>query len=282
MTAIEALHTAARRFCMEPVAALPPYLHIGNQRLPPRALPAEYWAHVVLLDAVLLDIEAAVPSDFATIDAEREYLLLAGQTAHTAATRREEADPLTSIAIQDQRDRFCSYVAGLNTDDLREILPLPYRRLLNVHEEHQIWATLDARWGTNGKFYWYPLNADSPPGGALALQAEWFKVAIPTERLHEILEAHGITRVWLLTEGIFAPAYEMDTVLIDPEYRGDECYWTAGDIDWLLYTSHESSITVAGEWFMTAIKAIWPAWHEHVYESWDYVRPTVIDDATSD
>jgi hypothetical protein len=273
MTEKEALHTAARRFCIDRMTSLPPHLHFGDQRLPPRTLPAEFWARIWLLDAVLLDIEAVTPDDFATTDALREYLLLAGSTAQTAATRRQETNLATAAVTQDQRDRFCTYVATLGTDDLREVQPLPYRRLLNLREERRVWATLDERWGTNGKFYWYPLQVGDPPGTALAFQAEWFKVRVPTKRLHQILEERGIRRVWALMEGIFAPAYEMDTALLDPEYRGDECYWTAGEMDWLLYVSHESSITVAGDWFVDAIKATWPDWQEHVYTGWDYVRP---------
>jgi len=238
------------------------------------SLPAEFWARVWLLDAILVDIEAVTPEDFPTTEAMRDYLLLAGRTAQSAATRREETEPATAAVVRDQRDRFCAYVAALGTNDLREIQPLPYRRLLNRDEERQIWARLDERWGTNGTFYWYPLSSTEPPGMALALQAEWFKIGVPIDRLHRLLKERGIRRVWALTEGIHAPAYEMDTVLIDPEYRGDECYWTAGEMDWLLYVSHESSVTVAGGWFVEAIKAIWPSWHEHEYTGWDYERPS--------
>ncbi len=74
MTEINALHTAARRFCIDLLTTLPPHLHVGGQRMPPRVLPIEYWAYVWLFDAVLLDIEATVPDDFATTDALREYL----------------------------------------------------------------------------------------------------------------------------------------------------------------------------------------------------------------
>ncbi len=179
--------------------------------------------------------------------------------------------------MQEQRDRFCAYIIALDPDALREIQPLPYRRLLNASEKRHILVRLDERWEANDHFNWYPLKAISRSQDVLALQAEWFNVRVTTERLHHLLGERRVQRVWALAEGGNAPAYEMDSVLIDPVYGGDECYWTAGDMDWLLYTSHESAITVAGEWFVTAVKVIWPDWYEHVYEGWDYVRPTALN-----
>jgi hypothetical protein len=178
--------------------------------------------------------------------------------------------------VRDQRERFSAYVAALSQHDLRQVQPLPYRRLLGPDEERRIWARLDERWATKGTFYWYPLNAAEPLAPALALQAEWFHLAVPAARLHQLLEDRGVRRVWEITEGFFSPAYEMNAILIDPVHRGDERYWTAGEMDWLLYASHESSITVAGDWFVAAIKALWPGWKNHVYTGWDYARPSIL------
>jgi hypothetical protein len=40
--------------------------------------------------------------------------------------------------------------------------------------------------------------------------------------------------------------YEMDLELFEPYYNGDEGCWTSENIDWLVYASHERSLTVAG------------------------------------
>ncbi len=61
--------------------------------------------------------------------------------------------------------------------------------------------------------------------------------------------------------------------LLEPEYDGREGYWTSEGMDWLLYASHEGSITVAGDWLLEAVKSIWPAWRKHLYTGWDRQPP---------
>ena len=77
---------------------------------------------------------------------------------------------------------------------------------------------------------------------------------------------------WELREG-HELGYEMDTELLDLCYDGTEGYWTSESMDWLIYASHESSLTVAGEWLVAAIKARWPRWKEHLYTTYDFERP---------
>jgi hypothetical protein len=48
-------------------------------------------------------------------------------------------------------------------------------------------------------------------------------------------------------------------------------------MDWLIYASHESSITVAGDWLLEAVKAEWPEWEQHLYTGWDYKRPPKLE-----
>ncbi len=70
------------------------------------------------------------------------------------------------------------------------------------------------------------------------------------------------------------PEYEIELAHFEAAYDGREGYWTSGEMDWLIYASHESSITVAGEWLLEAVKSVWPEWREHVYTGWDHEPPT--------
>jgi hypothetical protein len=63
--------------------------------------------------------------------------------------------------------------------------------------------------------------------------------------LQSLLKVHGITHLYELREpGGFD--YEMDLELFEPYSNGDEGFWTSENIDWLVYASHERSLTVAG------------------------------------
>lgn len=141
----------------------------------------------------------------------------------------------------------------------------------NENERKQVWKRLQERWGVENT-YWYPLRDAEMPSDVIAFEAEWFFSQISLEMLHGLLQTREITRIWELREG--GAVYEMDSQLLNPVYDGEEGYWTSQDMDWLLYVSHESSLTVAGGWFVSAIQALWPQWHQHLWHGSDYERPT--------
>jgi len=70
--------------------------------------------------------------------------------------------------------------------------------------------------------------------------------------------------VWQIDESGFDPEFEMDPRLCSFVRRG-ETYWSSGELDWLVYSSHEESITFAGRWLVGAVKAAWPTWSERLY-----------------
>jgi hypothetical protein len=52
--------------------------------------------------------------------------------------------------------------------------------------------------------------------------------------------------------GLLGPEYEVELRICEPGYRdGGEQYSTSEHADWIVYASHESSITIGGEWLIT-------------------------------
>ena len=43
-----------------------------------------------------------------------------------------------------------------------------------------------------------------------------------------------------------------------------EGYWCDGAFDWIIYASHESSITIGG-WLLPEIKKVWSNWKEGLW-----------------
>jgi hypothetical protein len=87
----------------------------------------------------------------------------------------------------------------------------------------------------------------------VAFKAGAFEEAVPHQWLQDTLAARGIERVWELRE--YGPEYEQDVALFKPFYNGAEGYWSSGDMDWVVYASHESSVTVAG-WLLQELKKV--------------------------
>ncbi len=264
----EALHVAVRHYCIDRARhwRVRYFAHINDKSEPP---PYGFMPRAKLLDAVLTDIESVVPSDFATLDSLRDYLLLAGYTAQSTETKRYMS--VAMDVMDDARERYGTYVRGLTPSKLLEIMPLPFRRVIGKKESARLWHGLDERWNTGGKFYWYPLKPGVMPLDVMAFQSAWFQVAVSNDTMRTILAANGIFRLWEFNE--HGAIIEIDLMFLDVDYDGDERYWTAGTMDWLLYASHESSITVAGNWLIEAVKAEWPEWESHLYTGYDYEWP---------
>lgn len=274
-----ALHTAARRYCTDRYVQVTERYGTPSEGGRPEA-QAISGRHYVL-QAILLDIETIDPDGVATTHEMREFLLLAGQTAvnRDLWTTAPHWAVDVEAAIDEERALFCAYIQGLSAESLRRVEPLPYERALTVKERDRLWERLETRWGlVQGA--WYPLiGADLPPH-VLALEAEWFYQAIPLATLHQILAAHGVARVWELRE--WGIEYELDLEAVEPYYTGAEGYWTTDEMDWLIYASHESSLTLAGTWLIAAVQDVWPDWERHRYTTWNYEHPPKAGPADAD
>ena len=54
------------------------------------------------------------------------------------------------------------------------------------------------------------------------------------------------------------PEYELELSVFEPYHNGAGGYWCSEPMDWVIYASHEESITIGGEWLIEAIKRAWP------------------------
>ena len=68
--------------------------------------------------------------------------------------------------------------------------------------------------------------------------------------------AGGAARLWELREGRFG--YEIDLPDAEFHYTGDEGFWTSVDMEWMIYASHESSITFGGLFLANEVTSRWP------------------------
>ena len=265
----EALHVAARRYCMEHHERwVQRYSESAFDSAHPEA--QDIFPRYQVLAAILADVESVVPKDFVTLEDVRGFLLVAGQGAEDMFTRPPKS-PLADQAIGEERAAFCRFIQRITPEDLAVVVPLPYRRTLSREEHQVLWTRLYERWGVREGQYWYPLSPEAAPPDALAFQQDWFDHAVPPPVLQHILATHGVARVWELHE--YGPEYEITLAQVEPEYGDTEGYWTAGEIDWVIYVSHESSVTVGGSWLTVAVQAVWPEWDQHLYTGWDYRPP---------
>ena len=126
-----------------------------------------------------------------------------------------------------------------------------------------LWRQLEARWQADGR-YWFPLRADLPPFEILAFHKDYFD-SVRERKLREVLKLHGVSTIYELREGR-RRELEIEVDSFEPYYSGTEGYWVDRNLDWLIYASHEASITLAGSWLTRAFRATDPGCERLQYE----------------
>lgn len=274
----EALHTAARHYCLDHYPGLNQEVRERDQirilrELHHRAQPSpreepHFWEEATsILEDVLTRIERAAPYDFATVDDLRAFLLDAATlTAHEMVAEREKwsLDEDDERAMLEQLELYRTHVGSLSPAALKTVKRLPSRRPLTQEDADAVWQRLEDVWGAAPTRYWYPML---PPGvfaerpDVVAFDELAFLERVGWKNLRRLLADHGIRRVFQLVQGNQGDQCEMDVTLLEVrEVDGREAYWTSEGMDWLLYVSHEQSLTVAGEWLLGEVKRVWPSW----------------------
>jgi hypothetical protein len=267
MNASLALHTAARRYCLQRHAyCRQRYSEIVRKKgdrqrdgyhYSPEALAT--FPRFNVLNAIRVELERIDPVKLGDVEDTRGLLVLAGETAQDDFTQK----PISEIderAMAEERGDFCRYIGELEVADLSAIEKLTFRRVLTTAGSKAIWSLLRSRWEIP-QGYWFPL-ADCKLPDVVAFKTREFDEAVAYERLRDMLASRGIVRVWELRE--YGPEYEEDLGLFEPYYNGAEGYWSSADLHWVIYASHESSVTVGGS-LLAEVKRMWPSWQAHVW-----------------
>ena len=114
---------------------------------------------------------------------------------------------------------------------------------------------------------WFPLREGHVPPHVITFHTDYFGRMSGTQILRKALEKRSVTRIYQLQEfGPPEPEYEIELGLLEPAYNsGGEQYSTSNPNDWVVYASHESSITICGEWLTAVFKQEWPEWSQRAY-----------------
>ena len=127
------------------------------------------------------------------------------------------------------------------------------------------WVNLCVGWDVDGT-YWHPLRKVDPGhDDIVAFYTPFFDEYVGDLRIQEILDSRGITHVIELREG--GSGETVMTSDLEIGYTGLEGYWTSEKYDWVIYSSHEDSTTIAGKWLVDGVKAVWPDWENNLYRS---------------
>jgi len=215
--------------------------------------------------AIQIEVERLLPQSSKSLEELRSQLINACDIAD-GRLRAELNNAIAQKALREEAEDYRAYIRVLNENDLLGIAPLPFRRVLTNEESKELWNYLKRSWDV-GDGYWFPLREGPIPPNVLAFHLDYFKKMNGFELLKETVAQHGISRIFELHElGLDEPDYEIELSIFEPGYRwGGEQYCTSAGADWVVYASHESSITIAGDWLTEIFKQKWPECTERTY-----------------
>ncbi len=267
---ITSLHSAVRRYCLDGIrrwrdaySKLPNGGRVGMKYT---AESYQTFPRYIVLEAILSSIEAIVPDDFESLDDLRSAMVYAGTWAESTLSRGPE-DCVQAESMTDERRQFVSYVRDLDASALVDSPPLFQRRTLRPDEVSVVWREISERWHID-RHYWYPLSEKEQSLHIEAFHVETFESEVGLGTLRTLLASHGVSKVLMINEGgdFPQPSHEIELSYFEPVYSGSEWYCTAKPFDWIIYVSHEESITVGG-WLLDEVRLKWPAWQARTYKS---------------
>ena len=138
---------------------------------------------------------------------------------------------------------------------------------LSKDEAAAIWLRIAAAWDIRPGFY-YPLDDASSRRDLLALETSLFHAADGVNHVRHALSAHGVRECLDFCE-FNLPTRRIALRDWNATYDGREHIWTSEPFDWLLYLSHEESITLGGAWLIEAFKRSEPTWRDLLWKTGD-------------
>ncbi len=262
----KALHAAARRYCGEQ------YEHWLRTYRGSKWSEAEGYGifpRYLVLRAILSEVERIDAQEVRSLEEMRELLLRAGLASEDGMTlnlKQSVGDERALPAMEEERATFAGYVESLSAEQLSHVEPMAFRRTLPRAESDALWLEVRTRWNIRSQ-HWYPLSDDRVLQDVMAFHQDLFTAARNgSELLRSFLSDRGISRVFQFCEfHDVDPDCEIELSLLKPTCEFEGRYWTSKDLDWLVYASHESSVTVGGEWLVSSFRAVWPDWQDRQY-----------------
>ncbi|WP_458121637.1 hypothetical protein [Paenibacillus sp. Z6-24] len=117
------------------------------------------------------------------------------------------------------------------------------------------------RWDISDE-YWFPLyNTCAKP--VIAFDSAAFENQFGFAKLRGIMK--DVNEIFEIREGRYE-GYVVKSETFEPSYEGTgEGYWFDSSKEWIIYCSHEGSITFGGEWLIDCIKEEWKDWGKHIF-----------------
>lgn len=140
---------------------------------------------------------------------------------------------------------------------------------LEKDDSENIKSRLDDVWDIKYP-YWYPLF-DCNRQDVIAFDSEYFENSDKLEIVRKLLRKQGVKNIYEFREdGIsnqIIDFLDYEFWCSEPYFWNNECFWFDDNMDWIIYVSHEGTITFGGKWLIEQLKKVCVDWENNT--SWD-------------
>ncbi|MBN8588221.1 MAG: hypothetical protein J0L94_07850 [Rhodothermia bacterium] len=148
---------------------------------------------------------------------------------------------------------FITFVNELNVNELSEVLPIAFERRLKEEESKRLEKSLKYNFDFGSwkdeNYYWEPLSKTQNKIQTIHFEDNLFRPE-DVQIIVDILKSISGERICLLTEENIN--YEVETSSFDIDWI--ESAYCDFKTNWLIYISHEGTITFAGDELITGIE----------------------------
>jgi hypothetical protein len=121
-------------------------------------------------------------------------------------------------------------------------------------------TNLKNKWNINPYDFWIPLQG-KPTENTIYFETENFENKIGYEKLNQILKEINIGNIYSFNEAREESIY---SEILIKKYDSPDIFFTNENVDWVIYQTHEETISFAGKELIDKIKLLWKNWEDNV------------------
>jgi hypothetical protein len=149
---------------------------------------------------------------------------------------------------------------------------LEVKKVLNEDEINIYKDSLKSIWERE-KHYWYPLERCNRTD-LISFKSSYVDTDEKVEYFINLLKQHSVKMVIEIWENDDGHTFEINNCIVqnafwrsNDYFWNNEGYWFDDRSDWIIYISHEETITFGGDWIIKEIKSKWSDWKDNL--KWD-------------
>lgn len=182
-----------------------------------------------------------------TIDSNAEIHLLGESGKGKATTGRQ--NPVAKNAMTEERTKFIEFINSKTTENISQVEPMPYRHRLSDQEMVLVRKQLADIWNYDGD-YWNPL--DDKCSNETVFVMEDNLTEDDSRKIVDFIVANSSKRLFEISEDRIDYEIELDSFSLELY----ETIITDKSFNWVIYGSHEDTLTFGGTKLIEFIKSL--------------------------